>query len=67
MDVSYGRILWFPQLIGEGWGWGAIDDGVEQLGLCHPLFSFLLLRLLGSILEPRCLWTNVGAILMVAS
>ena len=39
--VSDGRVVWFLQLVGEGWGQEAVGDSVDQLGVCHPLFSIV--------------------------
>ena len=30
MSVSDGLIVQFPWILGEGWGWEAIDNGVDQ-------------------------------------
>ena len=39
--VSDGHIVRFPWLIGEGWVWEAVGDGVDQLGVGHLVLSLV--------------------------
>ena len=38
MSVLYGCVVQFPQLIEEGWGREAVNDGIERM-FVHHLFS----------------------------
>ena len=37
-----GRVFRFPWMLGEGWGWKAVGDGVSQLGVRHLVFFSLV-------------------------
>ena len=44
MGVLDGCLFQFPQLLGEGQGQEAVNNGVDQNGVRHIIFSHQLLR-----------------------
>ena len=41
VGVSDRSVCRFSQMLGEGWGWEAVGDGVDRLGVHHLWFFSL--------------------------